>query len=444
MTRELIYLGGAWQPAAWRTDTSVRRIFNSLADPSTFPELVLAAQDQWCQIAPPVAPPQGYSPRVLPPYGTYTPDDTNTGIVSDPSQLTRLNYPGTADLILTTPGQTFTSMEVFGTVRVQAAGITFQDCLFRGPRDWPTDDGATINCNDDKCTGLLVQDSTYAPQLPNYYRDFMIGHGYTALRNRSIWANDHYGVFTRVGKAYAIDVTIAGCYMTDNVYWQGTTAQYPGQAVGTFNVTTTWGDSYTKPGYPLKADGTHNDGIQVQGGLGPAGSCHLIGNTIRIWDADPNRPHPLGWDDPIPQLGTQNNQKRRNYNTGTNLTPLLDGKYSSNGQCLIIQQNTNQFPHVDTVIAENNWLNDGGYFVNLQALAGGFTTMQCTVRNNQCGENIYDFNNTGNPAIYGIRIDNRAGATISGLSTNTWYEGHWGAIGAPLTEGRATGIVYDS
>jgi hypothetical protein len=452
MARELIYVGGQWLPAAWRTDTSVSRVFNSLADPSTFAELTLAAQDRWCQIAsptPPPPPPPGYTPRVVPAYGTYRPDDSNTGIVTPLETHEQYNYPGTSPIVVTVDGTVFTSLDIYGDITIQARNVVFQDCVFRGPRNWPSNDGAIIDCNNSACVNLLVRDSTFAPQLPNYYRNGMIGHEYTALRNRSFWINDHYGVYTKPGANLPTKVKIAGCYMTDNVYWQGTTAQYPGQAVGTSTVTTTWGASFNVVGYPLKADGSHNDGIQIQGGLGGSKSIWCIGNNIRTNDAWAEvhlngQGHPIGWDDPIPQLGTGNSQKLRTYNSGASLNPMADGRYANNGQSFVIQQNTYQFPQVDTVVCESNWCNDGGQGFNIQAHAGGYTTVQCTVQNNRIGGNWYNFSAPSTPAIYPIRIDWRADATVVGLDTNTWSESTYGVIGSPLTDGRTSGIRYDN
>ncbi len=376
-------------------------------------------------------------------FGSYLPDDTNTGFRVAQGGMPQVNYPGTSPLNITVDGTSYSGCEIFGDINIKADGVSITDNLLRGPRNWPTTDGAIIDCNSSLCFNAIVRHNTIVPQLPNYYRNAIIGHEYTYEYNRSIWVNDHAGMYSKPGLANATNVKVAGNYMTDNVYWQGTVAQYPGQVVGSLTVTPTYGAPLTVAGYPLKVDGTHNDGVQCQGALGAAKSVWIIGNNINNRDAVQAFGHPLGWSEQVPQLGTQNSPKRKTYQ-GTVSNPMLDGRFASNGQAIVIQQNTYQNPAVDTVVAELNWLNDYGQGANLQALAGGFTTMQCTFRNNRFGQNVYNFSGASNPSIYPIRIDSRAGATIAGLNTNVWFESHWGAVGSPLVEGRHTGIVYDS
>jgi hypothetical protein len=399
----------------------------------------------WVNPNPFVSPPVtgGYTPRTLGAYGTYIADDTNTGITTSRSGLTSYNYPGTSPLTCTTNGQVFESLEIFGDVVIAASNVRFQNCLFRGPRTWQTNDGAIIDCNSSSCFGAWIRDCTFMPQLPQYYRNAIIGHEYLFERNRVIWCNDAIGAFSKPGLPNATNVKVAGNYCTDQVYWQGTVAAYPGQVVGDITVSPTYASPFIVPGYPIKDDGTHNDCCQIQGGLGGTKSIWVIGNTFINNDADQAAAHPLGYVDPIPQLGTQNNPKRFLYGTSTPYT-MLDGKYASNGQAIVIQQNTYQFPATDTCVVENNRLNDFGQGANIQALAGGFTTIKCTFQNNTFGENMYAYVYPSDPSTYPIRIDSRAGATITGLSTNTWYQSHWGTIGASLTEGRTLGIRYDN
>jgi hypothetical protein len=451
MTREMVKIGGAWRPDAYVADTSVKRIWNGIDDPTSDGSVQLAPGDEWRQSPAPIAPPppDGYTPRIVPPYGTYDADDTNTGIVPGSWTRPRYNYPGTSPIVITQDGTTLTSLDVYGDIIIQAKNVVIQDCITRGPRNWPTNDGAVIDCNNNACVNLLVRDCTYVPQLPNYYRNFIIGHEYTVERCRSIWANDHFGIYSKLGTNLATNARVFGCYATDNVYWHGTASAYPGQPVGSITVTTTWGDSYTVAGYPIKTDGTHNDGCQIQGGLGGSRSIWVKGNHLRTNDAwaEVNlrgQGHPLGWSDPIPMLGTGDSPKLRTYSSGASLNPLPDGRYSNNGQCIIVQQNTYQFPQIDTCVVEDNLLDDGGQGITITAHGGGYTTIQCTVQNNRLGGDWYNYASPGTPSIYPVRIDFRADATVAGIATQSWSAGPYGTAGTALTEGRTSGIRYDN
>jgi hypothetical protein len=385
-------------------------------------------------------------------FGSYMPDNSTTGHITPRAQLSPYNASGTT-LTITSDNQLFESLEIFGDIVIKAKNTIFQDCLFRGPLTWPSNDGAIIACTDAAGVNTLVQDCTFEPILPNYYRNAMIGAEYTALRCRSYWVNDHYGVYSYQTPRNT-NVKIAGCYMTDNVYWHGTSTTdtslptYPSQNTDPISVTLPSGSVITVPAYPIKPDGSHNDGIQIQGGLGGSKSIWCIGNNVHVNTWKEGDEHPTGLLTPIPvTMGTQDCPKWRQYKNDSPFLPMLSGQYSSNGQAILIQQNTYQFPQIDTVVVENNWCNATAAGIVATAHGGGYTTIQATVKNNYLGENWYQYN-AGNPSIYPIRVDYQADATIEGLNvsgvqTNRWYEGHWGTVGASLTVGKTAGIVYD-
>lgn len=353
------------------------------------------------------------------------PSNATTGTRLARASHSPYNYPGTAQIIITTPNQNFTGLEIYGDVLVQAANTTFTDCIFRGPRNWPSTDSAIVNCISGSCVNTVIDHCTFAPQLPNYYRNAVIGHEYTATYCRVFWCNDGFGIYTQTSlPGVATNVELAYNYTSDAVYWHGTSTAitYPSQPVGTITVTPTYGAAFTVPGYPLKADGTHNDGVQIQGGLGGSRSIWVHHNLFESTDAEQALSHPVGWADTVPQLGTQDCPKRHRYLSDTVGPRMQNGRYATNGAACIVQQNTFQFPLQDTCVVEDNWFNGGGIQNNLHTNDGGYTSMYLVYQNNHLGGSSYDSSVSASPSVYPVRIDKKSSALFVGLSTNTWYE----------------------
>lgn len=489
MTRPLGQLGTAYVPTSLYTDTSTGRDFYWDADPSTVSGVTVALNDRWFRVpnnavpSPPPSPPTSYVPRSVPAYGTYKPDLSTAGIVTARDTLTPFNFPGNAP-IYPVSGQVFESLEIFGDIRMNAGvnNVTFQNCLLRGPNifrsgsgGYPNVDGAIFDLRASG-NGWLIRDCTIMPQLPQYYRNGFIGRGFTAERVVTLWCNDNYGVYSTT--ANPLNTAIKGCVLMETVNWHGGTAQYAGQSTAAMTYALPGDDmSYsataTVAPYPLKADGTHNDGIQTQGGTGTnkktgGTGAWYVGNNLILGDAEQLVPagqsnaalHPLGYSDPWPTLGSQDSFLRYVYHTPSQtIQRLPDGNFP-NGNAFVVQQNIagQAFNNIDTLIIENNYISDYSIGFNIQANGGGYTTIQATFGRNYFTSSVYRYGSSTFPSIYPIRIDHRAGLNTPGLLNNQMWDGPmYGPLGPAgsflygpasgisdgTTPDRYTGIWYD-
>lgn len=178
--------------------------------------------------------------------GSYKPSTATTGATS--TSLKPYNTSG-ADLVITKDGTVLDGLEIWGDIKVRAANVTIKNSRLHGGTSVPKSNTGIVDANDYRVKNLVVQDSTLVPQSPSYYRDGIVGHDYTALRNHISGTNDGLGIFNRPGGPVAANVTAKGNYIHGLTYWSND---------------------------PAHSDGTHNDGIQVQGGE----NINIAGNTI--------------------------------------------------------------------------------------------------------------------------------------------------------------------
>jgi hypothetical protein len=223
---------------------------------------------------------------------------------------------------------------------------------------------------------LDVEDSTIHPIMPSPLRDGIVGHEYTALRNHVYGTNDGMGVFNKPGGSVNANVRIEGNYIHTTVYHDA--ANDPGPA----------------------ADGTHNDGIQVQGGT----NIRIAGNTIV--------------NDGILGAGSTADA------TKPRLLPHGHG-------CTIILQNNTGAALTNTVV-EKNWLDDG-------LASACIKPGEITFQKNHFGQNQYNYFALPKVSKYTIRIDTKATTIVHGLETNVWESN-----GQLLKVGKGLGIEYNS
>ena len=143
---------------------------------------------------------------------------------------------------------------------------------------------------------------------------------------------------------------------------------------------------------PAHSDGTHNDGIQIQGGRNiTIRSNTIIGSVV----------------------------------AGDGL-----GKYGNHGgSAIIVNQNVSQ---VGNLVVDKNWLDDAQNSVSIQT--DKFPTVTLTMTDNMFGHNQYDF---GNGSTYQIRVASKTNCSVTGLTSNRWDD-----TGVAFAEGRNTGIRY--
>lgn len=184
--------------------------------------------------------------------GVTQPSPSNTGCRWALEDMTTV---GTGALTsLTTPGATYQGVIFNGGVRIQASGITLRDCIITFP------DGITADRHGIYCwygaTDVTIEHCTII--CPESARNYFIGAGihgvgFTASRNRIEGMTD--GIIA-AGTGSTGYVNIYGNYIANLPY-------------------------YDFDGYPSRSgshsDGSHPDGIQVQGNLT---DVEVIGNTV--------------------------------------------------------------------------------------------------------------------------------------------------------------------
>ncbi len=299
--------------------------------------------------------------------GAYKPSESTTGVLSG-TALKPYNTSG-APLIITQDGTVLDGMEIWGDIKVRAANVTIKNSRLHGGVEIPKSNTGVVDANDAKVKNLVVQDSTIIPQSPSYYRDGIVGHDYTALRNHIKGTNDGLGIFNRPTGPAAANVTAKGNYIHALTYWSKD---------------------------PAHKDGTHNDGIQLQGGE----NILISGNNI------------VG--DVVPGKGS---------------AAPVRGLYTTTA--MLLQQHVTKLKNV---VVEQNYVDGGFTSITIDHSANKQSHIDITVRNNYLGHNQYAWDG----AKYPIRVVDRAASTVTGLSTNKWAD-----TKTPLTEGTNKGIYFN-
>lgn len=299
--------------------------------------------------------------------GSYKPSASTTGVLSG-TALKPYNTGG-ADLVITKDGTVLDGLEIWGDIKVKAANVTIKNSLLHGGTAIPKSNTGVIDANDSRVVNLVVKDSTITPSTPSYYRDGIVGHDYTALRNHISRSNDGLGIFNRPAGPAAANVTAKGNYIHGLTYWSND---------------------------PAHSDGTHNDGIQVQGGE----NILIAGNTV-VGDVV----------------------------TGKGSANPVRGMFTTTG--MLLQQNTAKFKNVTV---EKNYVDGGLTSITVDHSASKQSSIELTLQNNYMGRNQYAWDG----AKYQIRIISRSASTVNGLLTNKWAD-----TLAPLSEGKNLGIYFN-
>lgn len=116
------------------------------------------------------------APQVThPPAQTGRPSSGNTGV---PAGVALTVFDG--DLTASTAGAFYSGLDIHGFVKVEAPGVTIENCIIRG--GVATSDTALVTDTSSAATGLLIEDSELVPASPSVYIDGIDGWNYTALR----------------------------------------------------------------------------------------------------------------------------------------------------------------------------------------------------------------------------------------------------------------------
>ncbi|TKV61704.1 hypothetical protein FDO65_09180 [Nakamurella flava] len=290
------------------------------------------------------------------------PNASTTGVRSGTS-LSRYTGP----LNITTPGTVIENKAIYGDLRIQARDVVIRNSYLHCGTGHPSSNTGCVDANHWNVYNLLVENNTIIPDSPSYFRDGIVGHEFTARGNHISRTNDGIGIFNRPGGAWQANVRVTGNYIHDLTHW-----------------------NYD----PAHANGTHNDGIEIQGGQ----NIYIAGNNI----------------------------------VGSVVAGDGLGQYGLHGgAALLVTQNVTQ---VNNLVIEKNWFDDAQNSVNIQP--GKFSTVTLTLQYNWFGRNQYDF---GRGSKYAIRIVSQSRSTVYGLLTNRWED-----TNGLMTVGRDTGIRYDS
>ena len=289
-------------------------------------------------------------------------NNQTTGV---PAGATLTQHVG--DIIITTPGTVLDHMDITGFVKVRAANVTISNSIVRGSGP-ATSNTALIDANNAAVKNLVVSDTTLVPNTPSVWLDGIIGHDYTANRVDVYNTVDGFGVYNATGTKQYANVTIENSYIHDLSYFNSD---------------------------PNHSDGTHNDGIQIQGGA----NITIVNNTIQAFRSL--------------TAGTQGSTTSSSPGTGI----LAQGTVS---------------PVSDLTVTGNTI--DGGYYgLRIRSTVGTGTVG--TVSDNHFGRNGYLW---GSQGTYQLLIESQSDITFTKpLTSNMWSD-----TSTDLQVGKTLGIRY--
>lgn len=268
-------------------------------------------------------------------------------------------------LTITVDGTVIDGRAVYGDLRVQARNVIIRNSYLHCGSQIPSGNSGCIDANSPNVYNLLVTNCTIIPDHPSYYRDGIVGHEFTSRANHISRSNDGIGIFNRPGGSTRANVTVEGNYIHELTHWNHD---------------------------PAHTDGTHNDGIEIQGGENVAIRNNTIIDTVVAGDG-------LG------RYGTHG------------------------GAALMVTQNVAK---IATLVVDGNWFDNGQNSVCVEL--GKYGDIELTLQNNVVGRDQYDF---GNGSRYPIRIYSKSRCQVYGLWTNRWAD-----TGILMTEGRDAGIRF--
>lgn len=338
------------------------------------------------------------------------PTNSTAGLITSEAALTAYNAESTQDVTIPS-GAEISSKIIYGKIQF-AGSATLRNCLLVGPSN-PLLSGneGVVNCTNTRTGQARLFDCEIRPRTESIGRNCLLGDQYELYGCWLHGGEDGAGIYPRPAGATIADVVVAGCLIEDFAY------AYPDRD---------------------HSDGSHCDGIQIQGGT----NIHIIGNAI--WMTG----HYMAGSG---KFYTANPSSSNGDWTLTKTPPQAPGSG-------IIIHNSVSAPFNETVIIEKNHIFYGGKMaVQIQSTANNFI-----FRDNKLSALYPPASNvngtvhegttlafTYNP--YWIRIFNLAASgNINGLTsggavsntTNTWADG--GNAGNPLTTPRASGIHIDA
>jgi hypothetical protein len=267
---------------------------------------------------------------------------------------TNLMTDSRGDLKIDTPGVTIDGIELSGRIKVQAANVTIRNSRINGPVDGSQSTVGLIAAVDARVKNLIVENCVLTPTAGGL-TDGIVGHDFTARNNEIYGTVDGIGVFNTKGPA--ANVVIEGNHIHDLAWFRNEPNNRP--------------------------EGTHNDGIQIQGGTNITIRNNHIETYLSRTAGDVNDP---GWT-----------------------------RYGMQG--IMVQNNVN---HVSNVVIDGNTIDGGTSGVHVfSGHAGALGTV--TVSNN-----VFPRTQRANSAGHQLNIlvsGVARPASLTGLETNRFTDG---------------------
>lgn len=167
--------------------------------------------------------------------GVDKPTEQNTGAI--------MGFPRTVvtgNTTITSSGdESYTHYDFYGRVKINASGHKyFKNCRFFGDSTL-TSNTALVDCTHANVTNVELEDCDLIPDVPTLWQNGLLGHDYTLTRCKIQHVPDGCGVYNTNSPTGDVGVTVQMCHISKLGWW------YPD---------------------PNQTDGTHADGIQIQGG----------------------------------------------------------------------------------------------------------------------------------------------------------------------------------
>ena len=264
--------------------------------------------------------------------GANYPKPTNTtcGLLLD---VARATFVGN---VTPTSGQTISNKDITGLVNINSGvrDVTFRNCRFRGTKTAPAGHRGIVNIYASTTTAnIKFEDCLFQPDVPHYRWTGITGHHFTLTRCTIRNTTDGFGVFNGAAPGTDVAVHVVGSWVDKLAKWSNDGGAH--------------------------ADGTHNDGFQIQGGF----NVEILNSLI-----NPNL---------NPDVGNTNGQNCKSG--GTLCSPAM---YTGNA-CVQLNKNVGQMGGLSV---RHSWLYGGAITVNGLSINDPVTL---AFQNNRFGRDSY-------------------------------------------------------
>jgi len=286
-------------------------------------------------------------------YGVTEPSTENAGVLLG---VDRDLYAGPSQIVgWATQAEAFANMvmnkNVTSLITVKSGYVYFYNCFFSGGPG--TFDTGQVDCRAGAVARVTFLRCTFNPTAPSYFLDAVIGHHMTLDRCHISHAVDGVGSYNQYGTR--TDNIVMGCYFEHSVRYEVDLSH---------------------------TDGTHNDAVQHQGGLG----LTVLGNSFHGYAFHEDGSVP---DDP----------------------------WWRTAQCVLTQENVaiNGVYYCGDINVQNNWIYGFMHpLVFKTRSSGGETAYDTIAKNNRWMNNDQRIYGITTPRPYNIRLD--MATTINGIS----------------------------